>query len=268
VATVPIVSVAATIVVGTAYSCRIVRRVGGQFALYLKGGAYPDWTLVDCAGTGSTNPVTDNTHTSGKFFNTVVRDVDRLSNLRFSRVCERPASFPWEFSATGTWSGLVSAGQVWMRCLTSGNVYLPKDLDWQTCDLKLYKGADANVTDVLLVATELGGTTAASQNGYCLRLSSDERVQLIRMDNGVVTVLAQTAAAYVALTTEYSFHITRVGSTGAFTVSILGGAYATWTEAVTATDNTYILGNYFNVDIDADDRITSPVFAAGLKAAA
>jgi hypothetical protein len=155
-----------------------------------------------------------------------------------------------------------------MRCLTSGNVYLPKDLDWQTCDLKLYKGADANVTDVLLAATELGGVIAASQNGYCLRLSADERVQLCRIDNGVVTVLVQTAAAYVAITTEYSFHVTRVGTTGAFVVSIFGGAYATWTEAVTVTDNTYTLGNYFNVDIDADDRITAPVFAASLKAVA
>lgn len=250
------------------YDFRLVRRVGGAFALYIRGGGtFPDWTLVNPSVSG-TNPVTDNTYTTAPYSLFETGGANRISQLRFSRVCERPASFPWEFSATGTWAGLVSAGQVWMRCLTSGNVYLPKDLDWQTCDLKLYKGADANVTDVLLVATELGGTTAASQNGYCLRLSSDERVQLIRMDNGVVTVLAQTAAAYVALTTEYSFHITRVGSTGAFTVSILGGAYATWTEAVTATDNTYILGNYFNVDIDADDRITSPVFAAGLKAAA
>jgi len=259
-----IITVAAT-VVGTAYRCRITRRVGGQFTLYLKGGAYPDWTLLEAVG-GSTNPTTDNTYTSGQFFNTVARGSDKLSGFLRTRTCERPASFPWEFSATGTWAGLVSASTIWMRCLTSGNVYLPKDLDWQTCDLKLYKGADANVTDVLLVATELGGATAASQNGYCLRLSADERVQLCRIDNGVVTVLVQTAAAYVAITTEYSFHVTRVGTTGAFVVSILGGAYATWTEAVTVTDNTYTMGNYFNVDIDADDRITAPVFAGSLKA--
>lgn len=263
-----LVSIAGIVPTDVQVTFRIVRRVDGQFTIYIKGGPFTDWLLVDCTATGTTNPVVDNTHTTSGYSNVVARVTSKLSNIKFTRVCERPASFPWEFSATGTWAGLVSAGQVWMRCLTSGNVYLPKDLDWQACDLKLYKGADANVTDVLLVATELGGTTTASQNGYCLRLSADERVQLCRMDNGAVTVLAQTAAAYVALTTEYSFHVTRVGTTGAFTVSILGGAYAVWTEAVTATDNTYTSGNYFNVDIDADDRITAPVFAAGLKATA
>ena len=265
IAAAPFTSSPAVLSLATVGRCRITRRVGGQFTIYIKGGVFPDWTLVEAAG-GTTNPFTDNTYTSGQFFNGAVTDLDGLSNITRTRTCERPASFPWEFSATGTWAGLVSASTIWMRCLTSGNVYLPKDLDWQTCDLKLYKGADANVTDVLLVATELGGATAASQNGYCLRLSADERVQLCRIDNGVVTVLVQTAAAYVAITTEYSFHVTRVGTTGAFVVSILGGAYATWTEAVTVTDNTYTMGNYFNVDIDADDRITAPVFAGSLKA--
>lgn len=256
-------SVAGTVAVGTTYSCRIVRRVDGQFTMYLKGGAYPNWTLVNCEGTGSTNPATDNTYTSGRFFNTVVRDVDRLSNLRFSRVCERPEVFPWEFS-TGTYAGLfVGAGVIpFLRCLTAGVTYVPRDFNWTQLEAGIYKGADANVTDWLLVATEIGGATTAAQNGYGVRLSADERVQLIRMDNGVVTVLAQTAAAYIAVAEYYTLRILYNPTTAAWRVLIWGGAFADWTEAIPSTvDNTYTLGNYMCWDLDAQDRVTAPAKA-------
>ena len=196
VAVVPISTVAATLVVGTAYRCRIIRRVGGQFTLYIKGGAYPDWTLCNCSGTGTTNPATDNTYTSGQFFNTVVRNLDKVAGFTRLRTCERPASFPWEFS-TGTYAGAVSGSTIWMRCLTAGVTFQPFDGKPGTYEFGMYKGADANVTDTLF-GTEILGSTGANQNGYGIRLSSDERLQLIRMDAGVVTVIAQTAAAYVA----------------------------------------------------------------------
>lgn len=245
----------------TKYKIKVVRRVGGQWTLYVKGGAYPDYVLVSTVGGVGTNPATDNTHTIGEFF-TVVSSAttDMLSGVNYIRVCERPASFPWEFS-TGTYSGLfVGAGVIpFMNCITAGVTYIPKDFDWTQRDMGIYKGADANVTDWLMVATEIGGATTAAQNGYGVRLSADERVQLIRMDNGVVTVLAQTAAAYIAVAEYYTLRVLYNPTTNARRVLIQGGAYGDWTEAIPSTvDATYTLGNYMCFSLMAGDRITAP----------
>jgi hypothetical protein len=181
------------------------------------------------------------------------------------RTCERPASFPWEFS-TGTYGGLVSGSTVWMRCNSAGVTYLPKDLDWQTCIFKLYKGADANVTDVLFVASEIGGTTVANQNGYVLRLAADESVQLIRTSGGVEAApTAQTAAGSVSITTEYEFKILHNGTTNAYEFYIMGGAYATWTLMFAATLGIHVTSNYHVTDLDGDDRTTAPQFFTDLR---
>ncbi len=246
------------------YDFRLVRRVGGQSTVYLRGGAFPDWTLMDASASG-TNPSTDNTYTAAPFCLATLGADDRISGIRFFRVCERPASFPWEFS-TGTYSGIVSGSTVWMRCVTAGVTYLPKDLDWQTAIFGLYKGADANVTDVCFVASEIGGTTFANQNGYCLRMSADERLQLIRMSGGIETPVAETAAAYVDLMTEYQIKITHNGTTNAYDFFIQGGAYTTWTATgLSAVLGIHTSSNYWTQDLDASDRIMAPQFYKDLR---
>lgn len=254
-----VVTVANEIVVGTAYTVRIVRRAGGQITLYIRGGAYPDFVLANTDGTGTTNPATDNTYTSGQFFNIGAWELDALSNIKFTRVCERPASFPWEFLAGGTWAGLVSAGTVWARCLTAGRLFIPKDLSWTSCTVGLYKGADANQTDFLFLANELGGTLLAGQSGYCLRLSNDNRIQLLRT-TGVETLYIETAPGYVASAIEYQIKIDHVPATHTYTFSIMGGVYAAWTVIFSYVLGIYTEGNYMIWDMDADDRGTAPVF--------
>jgi hypothetical protein len=248
------------------YNFRVVRRIGGQTALYIKGGVYIDWTLVDASVAG-TNPFVDNTYSAAPYEMLTMTDgASRISDIRFSRTCERPASFPWEFS-TGTYAGLVSGPTVWMRCLTAGVTYLPKDLDWQTAIFGVYKGADANVLDIHFVATEIGGTGFATLNGYCLRVSADERLQLIRMSGGIETLIVETAAAFVSITTEYQLKITHNGTTNAYEFFILGGAYATWTAvtALSAVLGIYTSSNYTTFDLDADDRVTAPQFFTNLR---
>jgi hypothetical protein len=247
---------------GVDYTFRIVRRVGGQFAVYVKGGVYPDFALLN-------TPVTDNTYTSGTYHGPLLltsgTDRSRIGTVKLTRVCERPASFPWEFS-TGTYAGLVSGSTIWMRCLTAGVTYLPKDLDWQTCTFGLYKGGGANVTDVLFVASEIGGSTFANQNGYVLRVAADESVQLIRTTAGVEAApTAQTAAGYVALTTEYQIKITHNGTTNAYEFYIMGGAYTTWTLMFAATLGIHTSSNYHVTDLDGDDRTTAPSFYTDLR---
>ncbi len=248
----------------TTYRIRIVRRVGGQWTAYIKGGAYVDWVLVT-GGAPFTLPQTENTYTAGQFHTLTLNSPSKVSGITRTRVCERPASFPWEFS-TGAYAGVVSGSTVWMRCLTAGVTYLPKDLDRQTAVFGLYKGADANVTDICFVASEIGGTTFANQNGYCLRVSADERLQLIRMSGGVETLVAETAAAYVAITTEYQIKITHNGTTNAYNFYIMGGAYADWTATgLGAVLGIHTSSNYWTQDLDADDRITAPQFYADLR---
>ena len=52
----------------TDYKYAITRSVDGEFTLYIKGGAFTSWTLVDSSVAGS-NPATDTTTTSSKYFN-------------------------------------------------------------------------------------------------------------------------------------------------------------------------------------------------------
>ena len=248
----------------TSYRIRVIRRVGGTWNTYIKGGAYVDWMLIPPAAP-YTQPATDNTYKTGQFHAMAFDSPSKVSAITRLRTCERPASFPWEFS-TGTYAGVVSGSTVWMRCLTAGVTYLPKDLDWQTAIFGLYKGADANVTDFLFVASEIGGSTFANQNGYVLRLAADESVQLIRTTGGVEAApTAQTAAGYVALTTEYEFKITHNGTTNAYEFFIRGGAYANWTLMFAATLAIHTSSNYAIWDLDADDRATAPVFYSDLR---
>ena len=239
-------------VAGVEYECRLVRRVGGQVCLYLKGGAYPDFTLVG-------GPVTDNTHTTAGFLTPWLQVNGSTTDWTLSRVCERPASFPWEF-LSGTYGGVVSGSTIWMNCLTAGVTYLPKDLDWLQMTFGIYKGADANVTDLLFMATEIGGTTFANQNGYCLRLAADESVQLIRTSAGIETQLTTTAAGYIAINTEYEIKVTHDWALHMFTFYIRGGAYTDWTSIFSFGLGIYTSSNYTIWDLDASDRATAPTF--------
>jgi hypothetical protein len=259
----PYTSANGAVASGTEYRFRVVRRVGGQWAVYVKGGAYPDF----CALSGAT-PVTSNTHTTSAYSSiSLYIASQRVSNIRTSLVCERPSSFPWEFS-TGSYTGIISGSTPWMRAGGgAGNVtYLPKDLDWQTLTFGLYRGSGSSVTDVCFVASEIGGTTFANQNGYCLRLAADESVQLIRMDAGVETLIATTAAAYVANTTEYQIKITHNGTTNAYDFFIMGGAYADWTSmGLGATLGIHTSSNYVTWDLDQGDRTSAPQFFRDLR---
>jgi hypothetical protein len=250
----------AFLALNTSYRFRVVRRPDNMWTFYVKGGTYTDWTLVTPV-VPYVNPVLDSIFTTGPFHAMALDSPSKVSGITRLRTCVRPPSVPWEFS-TGTYAGLVSGSTVWTRCVTAGVTYLPKDLDWTRCEIGVYKGADANVTDFCFVASEIGGTTFANQNGYCLRVSADERLQLIRMDAGAETLIAQTAAAYVANTTEYRVRINHDGIAHAYSFEILGGAYADWTavSAISAVLGIHVTSNYMTWDLDAADRIAAPSF--------
>ena len=60
-------SAADYITINTVYDVVIPHDSQGAFTVYIKGGVFSDWTLVDMAGGSGTNPITDNTHTTSKY---------------------------------------------------------------------------------------------------------------------------------------------------------------------------------------------------------
>ena len=69
----------------TWYTIRIIRESNGKFTVYIKGGIYNTWTLVDASITG-TNPITDNTHTTSNYLIIDFDNGDKISNIRFQDI--------------------------------------------------------------------------------------------------------------------------------------------------------------------------------------
>jgi hypothetical protein len=67
----------------TWYKYRVTRRYDGQFTYYIKGGAYTNWHQVSTSGGSGTNPSTDNTTTSSKYFCVDLDTDDRIANFKF-----------------------------------------------------------------------------------------------------------------------------------------------------------------------------------------
>ena len=52
------------------------------FAVFIRGGSFSDWTLVDVTGGSGSNPVTDNTYTTSNYFVTDLDASDRIANIK------------------------------------------------------------------------------------------------------------------------------------------------------------------------------------------
>lgn len=68
----------------TWYSIRITRRYDGEFTLYLKGGSFSDWTLLDVTGGGGTNPKTDTNTRASKYIVLDFKAGDCITNIVFT----------------------------------------------------------------------------------------------------------------------------------------------------------------------------------------
>lgn len=68
-------------VIDTWYSIRITKDTSGVTSMYIKGGAFVDWTLVDVSGGAGSNPVTDNTITTANLFVLNLGALDAIRNI-------------------------------------------------------------------------------------------------------------------------------------------------------------------------------------------
>jgi len=66
----------------TWYHIDIERTNAGVFSVYITGGAFTTKTLVSTSGGSGTNPVTDNTYTTSKYFVLDLDAGDRITNIK------------------------------------------------------------------------------------------------------------------------------------------------------------------------------------------
>lgn len=78
----------------TAYRFVITRKYNGQFSVYIKGGAFTNWTLVSLAGGGGANPSTDNEITTSKYIVLNFAAGDKFSNLQILEGVIDPTANP------------------------------------------------------------------------------------------------------------------------------------------------------------------------------
>jgi len=69
------------VAINTWYRVKITRTLDGVFYLYIKGGDFGsnEWTLI--TADSGTNPVTDNVHTTSKYFTFDLDAGDRIANI-------------------------------------------------------------------------------------------------------------------------------------------------------------------------------------------
>lgn len=250
---------------GTFYTLRCVRRIGGVFAVYIRGGVYTDFTLLPVVA--GTNPTVENTHTTGKYTCAILgRNAGYIGNIKQWLTCRRPESSPWEFPnpLSGSSADVISAGKVWRSQLTAGILFIPKDMDYlngrvgfRTIEEGVYKAA--GTTHDTILAKEILGSAAATQYGYTIRITAAGRSQFIRTANGVETVVAETASGFISDAVEYQRRITRADDNRTI-VYYKGGAYANWTVATDVFAGIYTEANYYVSDMDVGDRRSAPRF--------
>ena len=82
-----IISSAASYIPETGWFSVMLKRYAGglgKWYMYIKGGTFTTWTLVSVAGGSGTNPVNDNTFTSGMWMSFDIDSLDIIKNMSFT----------------------------------------------------------------------------------------------------------------------------------------------------------------------------------------
>lgn len=228
------------------YKLRVTRRTDGQFSVYLRGGTFAEWTLVDVTSGTGTNPVTDDTVTANTYMVIDADAGDRVGLVRRQLGTVNPVG--WEAS-TGSWYS--EAGGV-LTNQASGVAYVPSTRAYGTWEFTLQHSGASTTRAVFL-----SGAIGTAGPGYYLEIDSSEAVKIVEQPGA--TTHFSTTTGYVAAATDYEFRITRTLA-GEFTTYIRGGAYSDWTLVAADTgtnpftDTTHTASSYFCVDLDAGDK--------------
>jgi len=76
----------------TWYTFRITRNTDGEFSIYIKGGAFTEWTLVDVSGGSGTNPITDTDVVTSTHLVADLDTDDEIANIYYKPTIEDPTA--------------------------------------------------------------------------------------------------------------------------------------------------------------------------------
>lgn len=147
--------------------------------------------------------------------------------------------------------------KAWIENVVAGVASMPFDKAYGTWLFEANKTGAAGVIDIMFIADTNDVATAATQDGYQLRINGNESVQMNESIAGTQTTRMYTGNSYIALSTSYLIAVTRAYD-GTFTFYIKGGAYTNW-RLITATgnpivDNTSTITKWMTADLDAGDK--------------
>lgn len=104
-------------------------------------------------------------------------------------------------------------GTKYLECTTAGTIAIPSKSAYGEWEFDVYKGADANEPDALIISDRTSGT---AYNGYSSQINSNESVRFRRVTAGSQSSIMATANAYLANNTWYRLKISRLKSEGVF----------------------------------------------------
>lgn len=150
-----------------------------------------------------------------------------------------------------------------ITCTAPGVLYAPvqalgvqtQEAAWGTYEWWWWKDNTANVTDFVFASDTIGTAETAGQDGYTVRIDSDESLKCIESNAGTPSELYASAADYMGLQTWYGMKVTRAPG-GETTIYRRGtGNGNDYTQLNQFTDNTIKLSDYVCMDMDAGDKI-------------
>lgn len=160
----------------------------------------------------------------------------------------------------------LSIGDRYLECVTNGNIGLQSSQGFGTWEFDYMKGGSLTESRIAIMGSinNIGNDT--NQLGYYIHFRSDERIYFWRNSGGgSVVLLFGTGAAYFENNTWYRIKLTREVD-GLFTLYIKGGLFgSSYTTVGSATDINYLNSEYFNVDLDATDRVANIKMFKGVE---
>ena len=144
---------------------------------------------------------------------------------------------PWRgLVGTFTWSD--NGTQRELRCVTAGQFAALSSQVYGAWYLEFSK-QDTSTMWLPIIGSAAIQLTSASFNGYILYLGATDEATLCKVTAGGLVNIATTPVGVITANTRYKLLVTRRPRDGYWVVWIRGGAYATWTNFLTGTDNTH-----------------------------
>lgn len=159
----------------------------------------------------------------------------------------------------------LTAGTKYMECSFGGGGMMQNKQAYGTFECVIYKGADGNRLQVILISDRIANVANGTFSGYYFQFRETEKVRLMKnIYGGGASELFATADSYFSNNTCYGIMVERTPD-GEFTVYIRGGLFGNDYTLIDVTggsgsnpvvDQTHTKSEYFGVDNDAGDIIT------------